>query len=73
MSKESIIDGLELWLMVIALCIFGLVLCFPIMWCWNYVMSYLFSLPVITWGQAWCLNFLLVNFIKPIIPNKRQD
>jgi len=43
---------------------FGLVLAFPIMWTWNYVMPYLFSLKTITWGQAWCLNFLTRCLIK---------
>ena len=36
----------------------GLLLAFPVMWTWNAVMPYLFGLPVITWGKAWCLYFL---------------
>ena len=43
---------------------FGIVLAFPIKWCWNYTMPMLFELPVITWGQAWCLNFLAGCLIK---------
>ncbi len=38
--------------------VFGLLLAFPLKWCWNYVMPYLFEFKVITWGHAWCLSFL---------------
>jgi hypothetical protein len=44
--------------------VIGLLMAFPIMWCWNYTVVTLFHLPVITWGQAWCLNFLASCFIK---------
>lgn len=44
--------------------IFGLILAFPIKWCWNYTMPFLFGLKVISWGQAWCLNFLAGCLIK---------
>jgi len=30
----------------------GLLWAFPIKWCWNYTMPYLFNLKSITWGQA---------------------
>ena len=36
----------------------GLLLAFPIKWCWNYTMPYLFEWKTITWGQAWCLYFI---------------
>lgn len=36
----------------------GLLLAFPIKWTWNATMPHLFALPTITWGKAWCLNFL---------------
>lgn len=42
----------------------GLLLAFPVKWCWNYVMPTLFGLKMITWGQAWCLHFLAVCFLK---------
>ena len=42
----------------------GLLLAFPIMWCWNYTIPTLFGIKVITWGQAWCLNFLAGCLIK---------
>lgn len=31
---------------------------FPFMWCWNYVIVY-FGFKGITWGQAWCILFLI--------------
>jgi len=42
----------------------GLLLAFPIKWTWNATMPYLFSWPAITWGKAWCLNFLTGTLIK---------
>ena len=48
----------------------GLVLAFPIKWTWNATMPYLFSLPTITWGKAWCLNFLCHSLIKASQTNK---
>ena len=36
----------------------GLLLAFPVKWTWNATMPYLFNLPAITWGKAWCLYFL---------------
>jgi len=29
-----------------------LLMAYPLMWCWNYVMPFLFGLKTITWGQA---------------------
>jgi len=43
---------------------FGLLWAFPVKWCWNATMPYLFAFPVITWGKAWCLTFLSVMFFK---------
>ncbi len=42
----------------------GFLLAFPIKWCWNYTMPMLFGLNAISWGQAWCLNFLAGCLIK---------
>ncbi|TET30120.1 MAG: hypothetical protein E3J70_05375 [Candidatus Heimdallarchaeota archaeon] len=50
--------------MVVVLAGIGLLLAFPIKWTWNVTMPYLFSLPTITWGKAWCLNFLCGCLIK---------
>lgn len=43
---------------------FGLLLAFPIKWTWNVTVPYLLGLPTITWGKAWCLNFLAGCLIK---------
>ena len=48
-------------LILIFICV---ALCFPLMWCWNYVMPYLFGFKMITWSQAWCLMFISGILIK---------
>lgn len=50
----------------------GLLLAFPIMWCWNYTLPVLFGIKTITWGQAWCLNFLASSFIKSSLINSKS-
>lgn len=42
----------------------GLLMAFPVMWCWNYAVVAIWKLPTITWGQAWCINFLAHILIK---------
>ncbi len=42
----------------------ALLIAFPIKWTWNVTMPYLFALPTITWGKAWCLYFLANCLIK---------
>ena len=42
----------------------GLLIAFPIKWCWNYTIPLIFDLPTITWGQAWCLYLLSGCLIK---------
>lgn len=49
---------------------FGLILAFPIKWTWNATMPYLFTLPTITWGKAWCIHFLAACLIKSISSSK---
>ena len=44
----------------------SLLLAFPLKWTWNYVMPYIFGLPVITWGHAWCLNFVFTMLLSRI-------
>lgn len=51
----------------------GLLLAFPIKWTWNVTMPYLFSLPTITWGKAWCLNFLCGCLIKATQTNNNKS
>ena len=36
----------------------ALLMVFPLMWCWNYVMPDLFGLAEIDWKQAFVLNIL---------------
>lgn len=49
----------------------SLIFSFPVMWCWNYVMPYLFGLKIITWGHAWCLSFLSGTLIKSTLNCKK--
>ena len=49
----------------------GLLMAWPIKWAWNVTMPYLFSLPTITWGKAWCLNFLTGCLLRPTITSKK--
>ena len=51
----------------------GLLLAFPIKWTWNTTMPYLFALPTITWGKAWCLNFLCGCLIKASQSNTNKS
>ncbi len=50
----------------------GLLWAFPIKWTWNATMPYLFALPTITWGKAWCLNFLCGCLIKASQTNNNK-
>jgi ABC-type polysaccharide/polyol phosphate export permease len=48
------------------------ILAFPVKWCWNYVMPYLFELKEIGVGQAWCLSFLASTFFKSSSINNKN-
>ena len=50
----------------------GLLFAFPVKWTWNATMPYLFSLPVLTWGKAWCLGFLSSYLLKSILIEDKQ-
>ena len=43
----------------------GLLLAFPVKWTWNVTMPFILELPKITWGKAWCINFLANCLIRP--------
>jgi hypothetical protein len=45
----------------------SVLLAFPVKWCWNYTMPYIFKLPEIGWGHAWCLVFLAGTFFKATV------
>ena len=58
-------------ILLVVTSVLGLLLAFPVMWCWNFAVVSTFGLPVITWGKAWCLVFLSNMLIKStLIENK---
>lgn len=58
------LEALGVWVVVIAVvCGLGLLLGFPIKWCWNATIAE-WGGPTITWGQAWCLYFLSTLLVK---------
>lgn len=62
---EKIMTGLLIVVGAISIvALLGILLAFPVMWTWNATMPYLFSLPTITWGKAWCLVFLANMLLK---------
>jgi hypothetical protein len=62
--EDSFIKWLSWVFFIVISAVFGLLLAFPVMWCWNYTLPAIFHLTTITWGQAWCLQFLAGMFIK---------
>jgi len=58
--------------MIVVFAGIGLLLAFPIMWCWNYAVVAIWGVPAITWGQAWCLNFLAGCFIKSTLSSNSK-
>ena len=42
---------------IIVFCV-SLLMAFPLQWCWNYVMPYLFDLKSISWLHAWCMGII---------------
>lgn len=48
---------------------FSVLMSFPLMWAWNYVMPFVFQLPVITWQHAFCLMFVSNMLIKAFNPS----
>ena len=64
-TAEKVCEGLMYSAVyILAIAGIGLLLAFPIKWTWNATMPYLFALPTLTWGKAWCLNFLFTCFLK---------
>ena len=52
---------------------FGLLLAFPLKWTWNYAITYVFGLPLIGWGHAWCLIFVSGMLIKRSASSSSKD
>jgi hypothetical protein len=50
----------------------AIIMGFPTMWLWNYVMPYVFGLTPITLYQAIALNFLSSIFFKSNVSVKRD-
>lgn len=76
-SPEEIIGKFVIYFfavlgVVAAIAGIGLILAWPIKWTWNATMPYLFSLPVITWGKAWCLHFMAGCLIKATQTNNNN-
>ena len=44
--------------------LFSLLLAFPVMWLWNWLMPVIFKLPTLTVWQAWGLNVLTSFLFK---------
>ena len=71
---EKVFIGLAALVGVIAITAgFGLLMAFPIKWTWNATMPYLFSLPALTWGKAWCLNFLCGMLFRTTVTNNNKS
>ena len=57
-------DGLQIFILFIVGLICGLLLVFPIMWLWNYLMPMVFGLPKLTYWQTYGL-YVLINLFVP--------
>lgn len=65
--------ALEAILLVIGLfCLSAIIMGFPTMWLWNYVMPYVFGLTPITLYQAIALNFLSSILFKANVSVKKD-
>ncbi len=62
--EKALLAVFAVMCVIILIAGFGLLLAFPIKWCWNYTMPMLFDLHTVTWGHAWCLYFLAGCLIK---------
>jgi len=56
----------------IIMIIFGLLFAFPLKWMWNYSIVYIFDLPIIGWGHAYCLWILSSWFFKANLINIKK-
>jgi len=62
---ENLTEALAVFFTAIVVVVLTcLLMAYPLMWCWNYVMPFLFGLKTITWGQAWCLGFVSSYLFK---------
>ena len=62
---ENLIKGIGIiGAVIILVIILSILFSFPLMWCWNYVMPYLFGFKTITWLQALALSVVSSLLIK---------
>ena len=68
-NAEKILAAVGALALVLGL---GLLLAFPIKWCWNYTIPYIFGLKTITWTHALCLYLLAKALIKASQTNNNK-
>ena len=56
---------------ILLVAVAAIILGFPLMWLWNWLMPIIFNLPEITFWQALGLNALSAILIKPSITTKK--
>jgi hypothetical protein len=57
---------------ILMIVLVALILGFPLMWLWNWLMPGIFNLPEITFWQALGLNVLSTLLIKPTIKTNKD-
>lgn len=57
---------------ILVIAVAAVILGFPLMWLWNWLMPSIFGLPGITFLQALGLNMLSTILIKPTITTKKD-
>ena len=57
---------------ILMIVLVALILGFPLMWLWNWLMPSIFNLPEITFWQALGLNALSTILIKPTTNTKKD-
>lgn len=69
----AIIGGLVIGIGAIGLVVlFAVIMGFPVMWCWNYVVPVLFNLPTITLDRAIVLNVLCGLLFKNYVSSSKK-
>lgn len=63
MEEEKVAKGCAVLVgAVLIWALLGLLMAFPVMWLWNWVMPNLFKVGTLTWTQAWAL-YTLCSFL----------
>lgn len=52
--------------------VISLLMAYPTMWAWNYVMPYLFGFKTLNFWQAFCVNYLAGSLIKSTLTNTNK-